>query len=52
MDISLLTSPNPTFVGFLDTPLPETRKIPLMTKLFEMEYPKKENKHQIIIAAI
>jgi hypothetical protein len=52
MEISELTDPNPQYVGFLDTPLPENRKLPLMKARFQKAYPSEQGKYQIILAPI
>jgi hypothetical protein len=52
MEISELELPNPQYVGFLDTPIPELRKLPLMKKRFQNAYPEESGQYQIVLALI
>jgi hypothetical protein len=52
MEISELKSPKIHYIGFLDTPLPENRKIPLMKARFVKAYQKETGKYQITIVRV
>jgi hypothetical protein len=52
MEISELQHANPLYVGFLDTPLPEHRKLPLMKARFDNAYPTEKGKFQVVLAPI
>jgi hypothetical protein len=52
MDVSELETTNPQYVGFIDTPLPEYRKINLMKARFNKNYPTEKGRYQVILAPI